>query len=151
MKPGRLDNGPPHLYGRRQRMTAIEKEKIRYLRGEGLGYKAIASRLVLSENAVKGFCKRNGLDGIAAENADDICRQCGAAFEKKPGAEKKKFCSGKCRSAWWRQHDYLSAQKEENKRVCAYCNRPFFDCKSADRKYCGRSCYMAARFGGERP
>lgn len=44
-------------------MTAEVKEKIRYLRLEGLGYKGIASTLGLSRDSVKGFCKRNGLDG----------------------------------------------------------------------------------------
>lgn len=40
-------------------MTDAQKENIRYLRGEGLGYRAIASRLGISENTVKSFCRRN--------------------------------------------------------------------------------------------
>ena len=65
-------------------MTDMEKEKIRYLRGEGLGYKAIASRLALSENTVKSFCRRNGLSGICifycagreARTLHSIVRRC---------------------------------------------------------------------------
>jgi hypothetical protein len=132
-------------------MTAIEKEKIRYLRGEGLGYKAIASRLELTVDVVKGFCRRNGLDGEAAPNADTVCRQCGKSFDKKPGAEKKRFCSGICRSAWWRQHKHLSTPKQENGNICARCGRVFYSPPSKQRKYCGHDCYIAARFGGDRP
>ena len=128
-------------------MTTIEKEKIRYLRGEGLGYKAIASRLELSENAVKGFCKRNGLDGIAAENADNVCRQCGALLERKPGSAQKKYCSDQCRSAWWSSHAYLYKHKDENSRACVHCGRVFDSFQSKKRKYCGHSCYIKARFG----
>jgi len=131
-------------------MNAIEKEKIRYFRGEGLGYKAIASRLALSVDAVKGFCRRNNLDGEAAENADNACRQCGAALVKS-GARQKKFCSDLCRSAWWSAHAYLYNHKNENERVCMYCGRVFNSFQSKGRKYCGRPCYIAARFGGERP
>jgi hypothetical protein len=126
-------------------MNTIEKEKIRYLRGEGLGYKAIASRLELSVDAVKGYCRRSGLDS----NMKDCCLQCGNPFTKKPGAEQKRFCSGVCRSAWWRRHNYLATPKEENKRVCAHCGHVFYSSPSAKRKYCGRSCFYAARFGGE--
>ena len=42
-------------------MTDAQKENIRYLRGEGLGYRAIAARLGISENTVKSFCRRNNL------------------------------------------------------------------------------------------
>jgi len=125
-------------------MTAIEKEKIRYWRGEGLGYKAIASRLELSENAVKGFCKRNGLDGIAAENGDNVCRQCGAPLERKPGSGQKKFCSAQCRNTWWNRHAFLREPKAENQRVCAFCGRVFNN-PIKGRKYCGHPCYIKAR------
>jgi hypothetical protein len=129
-------------------MTDIEKEKIRYLRGEGLGYKVIASRLELSVAAVKGFCQRNKLDGVAAENADNICRQCGQALgEKMPGAEGKKFCSAACRNAWWNRHAYLREPNEKDRHVCIHCGRVFYSDKSKARKYCGHPCYIKARFG----
>lgn len=49
-------------------MLEVQKENIRYLRGEGLGYGAIAARLGISENTVKSFCRRNGLSGIACRD-----------------------------------------------------------------------------------
>lgn len=42
-------------------MTDAQKEQVRYLRCEGLGYGAIATRLGISENTVKSFCRRNNL------------------------------------------------------------------------------------------
>lgn len=122
-------------------MTAIEKEKIRYLRSEGLGYKAIASRLGVSVSAVKGFCQRNSLNGAVIENMKNICRQCGKPLE----VGRKKFCSDRCRSTWWSNHTYLYQYKEEDKRACAHCGCVFYSFKSKRRKYCCHPCYIAAR------
>jgi len=131
-------------------MTAIEKEKIRYLRGEGMGYKAVASKLGLTVDAVKSYCKRSGLNGVAAENAETACRQCGAVLERKPGAGQKKFCSDQCRSAWWSAHAYLYNHKKENTRACAFCGCVFDSFQSKGRKYCGHDCYIKSRYGGGR-
>lgn len=131
-------------------MNTIEKEKIRYLRGEGLGYKAIASRLELSVDSVKGYCRRSGLGGEAVQNADNVCRQCGEPFTKKPGAEQKKFCSAVCRNTWWNHHAFLREPKEKDKRVCIFCGCAFYIGRNKDRKYCTHACYIKARFGGER-
>jgi endogenous inhibitor of DNA gyrase (YacG/DUF329 family) len=128
-------------------MTSIEKEKIRYLREEGLGYKAIATRLTLSVDTVKSFCKRSGLCGEAVENAGHACRQCGKPLAKKPGAKKQRFCSALCRNTWWNQHAYLHAPKEDNQRVCACCGDVVYSRTSRLRKYCGHACYIQARFG----
>lgn len=42
-------------------MTDLEKRQIRDLRLNGVGYKAITSVLGLTRDAVRGYCKRNGL------------------------------------------------------------------------------------------
>ena len=140
----------PHLLKGGNILTNIQKETVRYLRGEGLGYKAIASRLDLSADAVKGFCKRNGLNGLAVENSDTVCRHCSKPLDK-TGSRQRKFCSDPCRSAWWSSHTYLYKHKKENSSVCVFCGRVFNSFQSKGRKYCGRSCYVAARFGGEKP
>jgi len=124
-------------------MNLIEKEKIRYWRGEGLGYKAVAAKTGLTENAVKSFCQRSGLGGEYVQTA---CRQCGAALAQTPGT-RKKFCSAFCRNTWWNRHAYLREQKESDRRACTFCGREFFSSASAGRKYCGHPCYVAARFG----
>jgi len=124
-------------------MTHIDKEKIRYWRGEGLGYKAIAVKTGLSENAVKGFCKRNG-----GESDPNACRQCGAALTQIPGT-RKKFCTAACRNTWWNNHSYLREEKESDRRACVFCGRDFISPASAGRKYCGHPCYIAGRFDKE--
>ena len=125
-------------------MNLIEKEKIRYWRGEGLGYKAVAAKMGLSENAVKGYCKRNGLGGGYNPNA---CRQCGKPLE---GAGRKRFCGDACHNQWWNAHPYLRDSRPQNRRVCAHCGAEFFSAPGKNRKYCGHPCYVAARFGKER-
>ena len=46
-------------------MTEYEKTKIPELRASGMGYKAIANVLGLSRDAVRGFCRKYGLNGNA--------------------------------------------------------------------------------------
>ena len=130
-------------------MNLIEKEKIRYWRGEGLGYKAVAAKTGLTESAVKGFCQRSDLGGETAPTAFAVCRQCGNPLERKPRGGQKKFCCDACRSVWWNNHPYLRETRESNRRVCIHCGGHFFCGPSAARKYCGRPCYLAARFGKE--
>jgi hypothetical protein len=121
----------------------IEKEKIRYWRGEGLNYAAVADKSGLSETAVRNYCKREGLDGDPVP--ETVCRQCGEPLE---GAGRKKFCSGACRNAWWNAHAYLRELRPHNRRACAQCGASFFSYPGRARKYCGHTCYIAARFRG---
>ena len=127
-------------------MNKLQKENIKYLRGEGLGYKTIAARLGVTANAVKSYCNRNGYNGIAKPSADTVCRQCGVPLERKPGSGQKKFCSDHCRSMWWSGHAYLYKHGDENKCVCAWCGCAFMGFQSKKRKYCGHPCYIKARF-----
>ena len=130
-------------------MTNIQKETIRYLRGEGLGYKTIAGQLELSVDAVKGYCKRNGLNGVASENKSNLCRHCGKSIEQIMGCKPKKFCSADCRQTWWNTHAYIVGKKAYYEITCAHCKEPFSSYGNKSRKYCGRPCYVAARFGGK--
>ena len=123
-------------------MNLIEKEKIRYWRGEGLGYKSVADKLGISENVVKGYCRREGLDGEPVP--DTACRQCGKPLEGDP---RKKFCGDACRNRWWNAHAYLREPRPQNCRVCVHCGAAFHSEPGKNRKYCGHPCYIAARFG----
>ena len=127
-------------------MTDMQKEKIRYLRCEGLGYKAIASRLDVSENTVKGFCRREGLNGDIS-HLISVCRHCGGAL--KQSTKPKKFCSDKCRRAWWKEHPFLSERRAYYSLTCAHCGKAFESYGNKNRKYCDHACYIAARFGKE--
>jgi ribosomal protein S27AE len=130
-------------------VNLIEKEKIRYWRGEGLGYKALAAKTGLTEAAVKGFCRREGLSGEPVP--DTVCRQCAKPLEGASPitpAPRKKFCGDACRMAWWSAHPYLRDSRPANRRACAHCGAEFFSAPGKNRKYCGHPCYVAARFGG---
>ena len=128
-------------------MNTMQKETIRYLRGEGLGYKAIATRMGVTENTVKGFCQRNGLIGVATKNSVTLCRQCRKPLEKLPRSGHKKFCSSNCRSKWWSGHTYLYKYRHENNQECVQCGNVFNSFYSKNRKYCCQKCYIIARFG----
>lgn len=92
-------------------MTEIQKEMIRAMRMQGIGYKAIARDLRLRRNQVQLYCKTHGLGGdgnlvrlnyvIWCEKTGH-CLQCGAELKQPTRGRKKKFCSGKCRTAWCR-------------------------------------------------
>lgn len=93
------------------KMTEKQKCKIRKMRLDGLGYKAIASALALSLNSVKSYCRRNGLTGagmVVALNNDVsvqlglICKNCGAKLKHVVGKKQKVFCSDRCRKLYWK-------------------------------------------------
>lgn len=138
-------------------MTAEEKEKIRELRLKGMGYKGIAGLLGLSRDSVRGFCKRNGLDGdscVVALNVEEkvkrnlLCACCEKPIKQKEQGRTKKFCSEECRRKWWREN-----QSERNKSddatyqyTCPHCGKEFSVYGNKKRKYCSHNCYIKDRF-----
>ena len=56
-------------------MTDLQKEQIKTLRLQGIGYVKIGEMLGISDNTVRSFCRRNGL-GDAAKNTV-ACKHCG--------------------------------------------------------------------------
>lgn len=129
------------------RVTDAEKEKIRFLRMEGLGYGAVAERLGLSENTVKSYCRRNHLTGVAAKERAKVCRECGIPLAAVPGRKGRKFCCEGCRRVWWRSHPELVHREAYYMLVCGYCGRKFESYGNKGRKYCSHGCYIRARFG----
>ena len=92
-------------------MTDVQKELIRAMRLQGIGYRAIARSLHLRLNKVELYCKTHGLAGdgwLVRKNYpvwcgnNDRCPVCGKKLEQSGRGRKKKFCSGKCRTAWCR-------------------------------------------------
>lgn len=128
-------------------MLEVQKENIRYLRGEGLGYGAIAARLGISENTVKSFCRRNGLSGVACRDMPGVCRQCGEPLDGVPKRKGRKFCSEDCRRAWWKARPELVDRKAFYPLVCAECGEEFLSYGNRGRKYCSHACYIKTRFG----
>lgn len=138
-------------------MTADEKEKIRELRLKGMGYKGIAALLGLSRDIVRGFCKRNGLEGdscVAALNVEEkikqklLCACCEKPIKQKDQGRIRRFCCEECRRKWWSKH-----QSERNrsdaatyKYNCPYCEKEFSIYGNKKRKYCSHDCYIKSRF-----
>ncbi|GHT78039.1 hypothetical protein FACS1894104_0620 [Actinomycetota bacterium] len=122
-------------------MTATQKNQIKSMRMGGKSYAVIADALSISENTVKSYCRRNGLGGIAAAESDaqTYCHQCGTSLVQTGGAKAKRFCSDKCRTAWWNTHpEKLGSAREF---VCQTCGKAFKSYGKRERKYCSRSCY----------
>lgn len=130
-------------------MTNHEKEQIQALRLQGYGYLKIGQLLGLSNNAVRSFCRRNGLDGSTPQNIV-LCKRCGKPTKTIPKRKPRVFCSDACRTAWWNSHLDCVKKKAVYTFVCAYCGKDFTAYGNRGRKYCSHECYIAHRFGGER-
>lgn len=138
-------------------MTDEQKNKIIELRKNGAGYKAIASEIGLSRDAVRSFCKSRNLSGfgVAAvmniseqtENGN-ICPNCCKPITQPLKGRRKKFCSEKCRRDWWKEHPEKAAQKDtaQYHLKCTYCGKEFISYGNKNRKYCSHYCYIHDRF-----
>ncbi len=126
-------------------MTNQQKEKIREMRENGLSYANISSVLCISENTVKSYCRRNGISGVVTNAVVlpdfSFCRQCNKPLTRSAGAKMKKFCSDKCRMAWWNAHPEVVNRKAIYTFVCQACGKEFKSYGNKQRKYCSRACY----------
>ena len=116
-------------------MTDLQKEQIRAMRLQGLGYMKIGEKLGISDNTVRSFCRRKGL-GDAAKNTV-ACQQCGKLMKIVPKRKPRRFCSDACRTAWWKTlgKAYSGKSVFSAKLVCEDCGG-FFGSKvwhSTDR------------------
>jgi len=133
-------------------LTADEKERIQQLRLEGLSYTQIASAIGVHRNTIKSFCRRNMLGdsltsgGVCNSDQSTACKYCGKKLHQIRGQKPKKYCSDKCRFAWWNENREAMKKKALYKYKCAYCNREFESYGSKNRKFCGHTCYIASRF-----
>ena len=131
-------------------MTKTQKQKIECLRGKGESYAAIADALDISENTVKSHCRRNGLGTNyikeqPAADAEDACACCGKPLIHTPDAKRKRFCSDRCRMAWWAKHPEAVNRKAVYKFVCPICKTEFTAYGNARRRYCSRACFGLSR------
>ncbi|MHB1652329.1 MAG: RNA polymerase subunit sigma-70 [Desulfitobacteriaceae bacterium] len=126
-------------------MIYQQKEKIKQMRGEGFSYSKIAATLGISENTVKSFCRRHNLGGIGMGNANQadgvLCCHCGMPLTHTVGAKQKRFCSDKCRMAWWNTHPEAVMRKALYPFTCAHCGTVFESYGNKKRRYCSRTCY----------
>lgn len=140
-------------------MTTEQKQQIYELRLQGLGYKAIGALLGLSRDSVRGYCKRNGLDGYVevvelnaqiSKKNNVLCSQCGVSIQQKIKGRQRKFCSDECRRKWWNDNPERRTKRETAfyNFECEYCGKKFTAYGNAKRKYCSHRCYIIDRFGG---
>lgn len=111
--------------------------KIRELQMQGHGYKKIAKILGISENTVKSYCRRHPVE--------NSCLQCLRALSHTPGKKRKKFCSDKCRLAWWNTHKEFVKKKTFYTLTCQHCGQLFESYGNSKRKFCSRACFNDSR------
>ena len=124
-------------------MATDKSMEIMKFRQQGLGYRRIAAVTGYSLNTVKSVCRR-----AAEQQEEKVCLQCGAKVEQPPHRKEKKFCSDKCRLAWWKAHPEAVNRKSVYHFTCAQCGQPFDSYGNDHRKYCSRACYDAVRCKG---
>ena len=108
-------------------MTDSEKKQILELYNKGLGYSKIAAALELPLNTVKSFLYRlNKPLQITSKRV-------------------KRFCSDKCRMAWWNAHQEYVMRTAYYSFVCPQCGKTFTVYGNSKRMYCSRKCFAAAR------
>lgn len=134
-------------------ITKEQKERIRDLRSQGLGYTKVARLVGISENTIKSYCRRNGIsreNPVAEQRIErpHFCKYCGRVVDQAPGRKEKKFCSDKCRMAWWNNNLNLVNRKAVYQFVCPGCGKEFSVYGNKNRKYCSHECYIRDRFGG---
>ena len=138
----------------RAKMTNAEKEQIASLRHAGCSYKEIAMRLAMNESTVKSHCFRNHLSDkdipLSPELSKGVCPQCGARIEQREKRKPRRFCSDTCRTKWWNNNRHLKHHRNLRTVKCPYCGREFALYGNATKRYCSQSCYLKARYGGDR-
>ena len=141
-------------------MTAVEQQQIQEYRQKGFGYKAIAEVVGVTRDSVRGYCKRNGLDGDGKEvqlkageksKTKLVCPCCGQPITKNGKGRTRRFCSDNCRRKWWTDNYDARNKKEEAMYHygCPHCGKQFSCYGNKTRKYCSHDCYIKARFWGE--
>ncbi|WP_346929599.1 hypothetical protein [Clostridium sp.] len=86
-------------------MNNEQKEKIKQMRKQGIGYKQIANEIGLSRDSVRGYCKREW--DISHNKSYDLnCSYCDKEF-KSLGVKHLKYCSRNCyiKDRFWRKED----------------------------------------------
>lgn len=126
-------------------MTEMERTKLNAMRLDGLSQKEIATRLGLSINTVKVYCHRNPLSSTAVADHKGVCRFCGKPLQRLEHKRPRRYCSDKCRMAWWKKNEAQLNRKAFYRIVCQHCGTAFDSYGNPKRKYCSRGCYALAR------
>lgn len=132
-------------------MDNFQRDQIRKLRSQGLGYRIIGKMVGLTRDSVRNYCKRNpdlfGYGKAVKQMLEDKisdqskCLECQNNFELNHKGRTKKFCSDSCRRKnWVTQHP-----EKADSHVCELCGKTFTAYGSPTRKYCSRTCARTSR------
>lgn len=124
-------------------MTEEQKRVITKMRLDGHSFAEIEGVLGISRNTIRKHCQRHPVDSNTFH-----CLYCKVAIPTVHGRKQPKFCSARCRKAWWKEHPDAGNRKAYYTIVCAGCGREFQSYGKADRKYCSHECYIRDHFKG---
>lgn len=110
-------------------LTSEQKEMVKTMRVNGIGYLSIANEIGASRDQVRWYCKSLGLVGIKVELFEVSCNECATTFNQKIVGQK--FCSERCRGRYNKKH-------KGRIRECIYCHKEFNSYK--DKKSCSAEC-----------
>ena len=121
-------------------MTQKQITMIAALRQQDMSMARIAEAVGLSINTVKSWCRRHPIE----ENKTNICQHCGAPVRQLPHRKKKRFCSDRCRLAWWSEHPEARKPGVKYTHICRYCGAAF-ETNRINGSYCSVDCFAKAR------
>lgn len=129
-------------------MTERERNLITAMRRSGRSYQEISSALMIDKDAVRSFCRTHLIEP-ASDSIHSFCPECGKEITPSSKGRTRRFCSEKCRRAWWKRNRSKEKRSEESMRhaVCLNCGKEFISYTDG-RKFCSHKCYIEHRFGG---
>ena len=129
------------LFGKREgKMKTQIKNEINAMRLAGAKASEIAQRLGIPASTVRTHIRRHPEIPNTV-----VCPTCGKRVMQGSGGRKKKYCSDRCRMAWWNSHPEDIHRKAYYTLTCQHCGREFESYGNQKRKYCSRACYDAVR------
>lgn len=120
-------------------MTDFQKIKIQELYKQGKGPSEISSIMNIDIEEIKTFLKRYK----DADIGKPKCLYCGQELQNEYEILNKKFCSLKCKNAWWTKNSD-KCNRTFIEHTCKFCGKKFSTRKKTSM-FCSRKCYADAR------
>ena len=128
-------------FGKREgKMKTQIKNEINTMRLAGAKASEIASHLGIPASTVRTHIRRHPEIPNTV-----VCPTCGKRVMLGASGRKKKYCSDRCRMAWWNSHPEAIRRKAYYMLTCQHCGKEFESYGNQKRKYCSRACYDAER------
>ena len=137
-------------------MMEEAKEEVRLLRKNGMRYRQIAEYVGVPDSSAWRIFGEKDLADLPIDKeigkkilSHEACAYCGGKIKKAATGRTKRFCSEKCRRAYWKIHrDEMKKNPEAiYLKVCPYCGKAFEVYGNKIRKYCCHEHYVLDRFG----